>query len=197
MQKKSRYSLLMMAALVAVAGFFVGQSGTGQVTKPSKNPSPADAGTMNGVPLRGAKPDSSLVVPKLPGTLRVDRMDLWRLKAGTVAGKTGDWAMVLHGEGFFEAEYAPVVHLGEKITLGGTSVNADGSELYVVMPSEVMEEAKKAKFRELAVQNPSGLDRNPERWGRLAIEPRAFAAAADSAGDAKFERGTYSTELTR
>jgi hypothetical protein len=197
MQRKSRYQMLIAAAVVAVAGFFVAQSGTEKATSPDKNPSPADAGTLNGVPLRAAEVDSAVVVPTLPGPLRVDRMDLWRLKAGTVMGKEGDWAMVLHGAGFLEAEFGPIVHFGEKITLERTVVSADGSELYVVVPQDVMEDATKLKFRELAVQNPSGLDRDPKRWGRLEVEPRAFAAAMDSAKDARFERGTYSPKLVR
>jgi hypothetical protein len=136
-------------------------------------------------------PQEEEEIPETPRALNVSGFEFVRLGPESVVGKAGDWALVLKGAGFYEAERAPIVHVGTDIALQDVYVNPKGEELYAVFPDSIAQYIQSVDIRRLSVQNPGGLNRDPGRWMGLDITHDDLVRACSSPRKAAFKRGNY------
>ncbi len=129
-----------------------------------------------------------------PPTVQVANTEIWRIGNGSDVGQTGDWMLVLRGQGFFESERPPVVHIGDAIRLTDVYVGNRGKELFACIPPEVALQVIASDFEKISVQNPGGLNRDPGRWVPFLIQRPTFVASLETAPKATFKFGAYFLE---
>jgi hypothetical protein len=129
-----------------------------------------------------------------PPTVQVAATEIWRIGNGSDVGKAGDWMLVLRGQGFFESERPPIVHIGEGIVLTDVYVAKQGQEIFANVPAEVALQIIASDFEKIWVQNPGGLNRDPRRWVPFPIQRPSFVAGLESASKATFKFGEYFLE---
>jgi hypothetical protein len=213
MQRLKKYKALVFSCIIMVAaGLLVTQ------TPVRKNPSPADPGmnivkvvnsstgaVLDNDPTGGVEPDDprdeelqdDIPTPESPVSLNVSKYEFVRLGPESAVGKAGDWALVVKGAGFYEAERAPLVHLGDSIVLQEVYVDPEGDELYALLPDSVAHIIQSADIRRLSVQNPGGLNRDRGRWIGLDITHEDLVKACTSAQKAALIHGDYFLQLHR
>lgn len=109
------------------------------------------------------------IAPPQPVSLAVRTYELARVSEGSAIGNSGDWVLIVGGQGFMESETPPVVHVGDSIHLKKTYVNATGTEIYALLTFAESILLQRMSISEIAVQNPGGMNRSPDRWGKLAV----------------------------
>ena len=61
------------------------------------------------------------------------------------------------GQGFILSSHAPRMIINNELILENTQINKEGTELYVIIPVELLEtKIKHMKFKEIIIENPAG-----------------------------------------
>jgi hypothetical protein len=138
-------------------------------------------------------------IPQSPPdfNLNLKRLEIMRVVEGSALGKPGDYALVISGSGFVEGEGLPIVHLGDTVLLTETAVGANGAQLFAILPAEVAAELPRRNIMGLSVQNPGGLNRDPNKWVTFPLIKAAFLQELSEAKKAFFARGAYFMEIRR
>ncbi|MBL0018751.1 MAG: hypothetical protein IPP17_20565 [Bacteroidetes bacterium] len=122
----------------------------------------------------------------------VANTEIWRIGNGSDVGQTGDWMLVLRGQGFFESERPPVVHIGDAIRLTDVYVGNRGKELFACIPPEVALQVIASDFEKISVQNPADSSAIlPSRWVPFLIQRPTFVVSLETAPKATFKFGEY------
>jgi hypothetical protein len=158
---------------------------------PKPDPSPDKPGTFDGRSFLPSqiKPGEG-TEPIRRAALRLDSLAIVRLSTGTEIGNPQDYLLIVYGDGFWETEYAPKLHLSPSLILDQTTVSQDGKVLYVTVPAAMVSKIKALNLREIQVQNPGGLDLDPKRWRKLAL-PRGINEALGAAKPGKLKVENY------
>lgn len=141
-------------------------------------------------------------IPQFPGVrpteaptvMGASRVEVFKIGNQSVIGRPGDYVLEFHGHGFIASEGTPLVHIGDSIMLTDTHVGAEGNLLSAVMPADVAAELERRDIREFAIQNPGGLDRERENWGRLVVIKALLLKQIREAQTRDFVQGTFFLE---
>jgi hypothetical protein len=202
-----RNALWLLPVLIVATALMMGQR------RNHKDPSPADPGmrlytpTPHGPkpeapvdhdPEQGDEPDDpqddypgEVPIQQPDKPLKVTGMEVTWIQAGSDVGKSGDYMVVLDGEGFLEAERPPVVHIGDEVQLEEVYVNRTLGELYAVLPAAVASSLSALEFIHLAVQNPGGSNLDPSRWVRFPVVKADFLQSMESAPFKRYQLEGY------
>ncbi|MFN8394505.1 MAG: hypothetical protein U0176_07520 [Bacteroidia bacterium] len=191
MTKKSKYTVVVFAAILMLTGFIIAQQAL-----PTTTPSPADRGTTEDN-LEIRKSSEPALPLRQVADLKVSGFEWVRAKEGSPIGQRGDLILVLTGQGFMEADQRPIVHLGTDLTLGDTYVSEDMTRLYVVVPQLTIKRLERLSLAELTVQNPGALNRDPKRWVSLKLDPATWTTGLRTPREVSFNRGQYFIEIER
>jgi hypothetical protein len=101
-----------------------------------KEVSPADMNTQEGVTFITAPPEN-LPVREVQ-ELRVEGYELEVISENSDIGKKGELLLTLKGTGFILSSLSPTVVFHNEITIQDTEVNAEGTELYVILKLEIV-----------------------------------------------------------
>jgi hypothetical protein len=133
--------------------------------------------------------------PKNPTSrIQITKLEVVRILAGSDFGKAGDWVMIFTGLGFMDGEVAPIVHLGDGQILEEVFVDPDGDTLFAVLPQSLGQQLETMTLKEVSVQNPGGLNRDPRTWGRIAVDQAALLASLKTGVQTRFKHGPYFLE---
>ncbi len=129
--------------------------------------------------------------------LQIHKVELYGIGVGSDIGKAGDKAVVITGQGFADSESSPIIHLGDEIILDQVYVSEAGRVLIALLPAEIAAGLRLRDFAQLAVQNPGGMNRDPQRWARFPLNKPQFVQDVQSAVEANFKRGEFFVQRMR
>jgi hypothetical protein len=130
----------------------------GQV-EAGRDRNPASPGDRNGREFRMTPETTPPPAQQRP--LRIDSIQVQRSVEGSALGSAGDLLITFNGQGFMLTSLSPRVVLTPELVLEMTEVNGDGTELYVVLPRDLVSRVEAARFDSVVVINPGGLEDSP------------------------------------
>jgi hypothetical protein len=138
---------------------------TVSVAQVRRDQSPAGPGDREGTEFRMPPGEPQQVARQQP--LRVDSFQVQRIAGGSDLGAAGDLLVTFHGQGFVLTSLAPRLIVGEDLALESTEVNREGTELYVVLPRNVMSRIEAMRFDSVVVANPGA--RQDTEFARASV----------------------------
>ncbi|MGH9464313.1 MAG: hypothetical protein ACRD0X_01620 [Thermoanaerobaculia bacterium] len=154
-------------ALVAAAVILAAQE-----PERAKEPlGPAGVGvTDEGV--RFQLPATEPIEIRQPEPLRVERLEAHELAPGTHWGAPGDLLVTIHGRGFQETARSPRLELANgTVLVDETVVDAEGTQLFAVIPRQRVAELERLSFQEVVVANPGA--RQSSDYARATVKAGA------------------------
>ena len=156
----TRIGLGLAVAIVATVG----------IAQVRQERSPAGPGDREGTAFRASADTTRLAARQQP--LRVDSFQVQRISGRSDLGAEGDLLITFSGQGFLLTSTAPRVVIGAGLTLESTEVNRNGTELYVLVPRNMVARIQGVRFDSVVVANPGG--REDTEFARASV--RATAA---------------------
>ncbi|HSK17692.1 MAG TPA: hypothetical protein VK912_01025 [Longimicrobiales bacterium] len=99
--------------------------------------------------------------------LRVDSLQVQRIAGASDLGAAGDLLITFHGQGFALTSLAPRLIISGDLALESTEINRDGTELYVVLPRNLMSRIEAMRFDSVTVANPGA--RQDTEFARASV----------------------------
>ena len=155
----TRIGLGLAVAIVATVG----------IAQVRQDRSPGSPGDREGTAFR-MPADTTRQVAR-PQPLRVDSFQVQRIAGRSDLGAEGDLLITFTGQGFQLTSTAPRVLIGAGVTLESTEVNRNGTELYVLVPRNMVTRIQSVRFDSVVVANPGG--REDTEFARASIRVTA------------------------
>ncbi|MBN1272944.1 MAG: hypothetical protein JXB26_11810 [Candidatus Aminicenantes bacterium] len=122
----------------------------------SKKPKPSDMNT--------AKDGTEFRVPPVPVRqvrelvpAKIEGFDVQYLVKAPETKEPKFVLLTFIGQGFILSSHAPRMIIGNELILDNTHINMKGTELYIIIPVELLEtKIKHMKFKEVIIENPAG-----------------------------------------
>jgi hypothetical protein len=155
----TRIGLGLAVAIVATVG----------IAQVRQDRSPGSPGDREGTAFRMPADTTRQVASPQP--LRVDSFQVQRIAGRSDLGAEGDLLITFTGQGFQLTSTAPRVLIGAGVTLESTEVNRNGTELYVLVPRNMVTRIQAVRFDSVVVANPGG--REDTEFARASIRVTA------------------------
>lgn len=162
---KAHFTRNTILAVVALAGMAVLMA---QTVLPDDKPNPGGANLTQGGKDYIVQNPEIQSVRQMPA-LAVREAEIYKVGEKSEIGKPGDYVLLLKGQGFLGASLNPVVHIG-KWELAETYLNAEMTELYVVISEKQWRELGQERWVGISVQNAGAHNEARDRWGTLKVE---------------------------
>ncbi|WP_297691887.1 hypothetical protein [uncultured Eudoraea sp.] len=125
--------------------------------------------------------------------MRVDKFEFHNLGEGTDTGNPGDILQTISGQGFYYTSRSPRLLFGKEYIVENTEVNKAGTELYVILSKEVLENFQKLDFKQVVVF--MGDDPKAKGVATFQISPDSYAdIKAEKTVVLKYQRGYFIRE---
>ncbi len=109
--------------------------------------------------------------------LKVERYEIQRIGEASDLGKPGDILLTVMGTGFYVTARSPQLLFGKEMMVNNAEANKSGTELYVILPQEMVKQLAENSF-EVATVIGGGVPET-EAASQLKITPEAFRNLQD------------------